>query len=326
MSNFEDAIFRQIRGLWTGHALLAAKKLGIMELLMKSGLSIPQLADQLSVDERGMRALISTLSDIGIVNNENDVISLTALGRETSLPDRSLSGYIKFHSLLSNHWANLDKLLKKGSSLPIDPNISVSPEIVKSYIEAMDALGMPISEELVNALDIKSGDRVLDLGGGSSVHARAILSKHPDAQVTLLDRPIVIKLLKEEFSGKWNISKNLILTEGDYLNLRSDEKYDIILLSNIIHNESSDNILNILESCSRVLNEGSRLAILDYFYSANNKLTSSPAGFDLLLYLITSHGKIQNLDYIEDLVKQAGFIEPVYSVLGNYRLGIYRKA
>lgn len=319
----ECDIFNQVRGLWAGHALLAAQELGILDLLWRSGLSADQIAKRLSLDAHGVGALFAALRDIGIVETKDGANSLTLCGREAADPNGSISGYLAFHAMLRRSWAELPDLVRQGVHGEFEPNRSDSPELVKAYIKAMDALGKPIADDLAKALDIKPSQTVLDLGGGSSVNAQAILTQQPQAHVTLMDRPIVIRLLQE--SLLITSPKNLTLAEGDYLNLKVQQQYDLVLLANIIHNEGPTDIACILNSCSMALTPGGRLAILDYFTDLPLNAGAGPAGFEMLLYLITSHGRVYSHDNLISMTTEAGFVKPDIAQVGPYCLAVFER-
>ena len=190
-------VFDVVRSLWVGHALLAAHELGILNLLWRTDLSTDEIADEFSLDLRGTRALVSTLRDLGLIEQGGDVNSLTPVGREAADPEGALSGYLAFHASLRPSWTELPDRLRRRATGKFHPNCCDSPKLVESYLKAMEALGQPVADDLAKALNVKPGERVLDLGGGSGVHARAILARQPQAHVTLVERPVVVQVLRK---------------------------------------------------------------------------------------------------------------------------------
>ena len=320
----EHDVFKYVRGVWAGHALLAAHELGVIGLLREEGQSACRIAHRLSLDIQGIYALLSTLCGLGVVAKEEGSYFLTASGREIADPAGSLSGYLDFHVLLKRSWEELPQRIRQGGRGSPEPNRSEAAEIVKNYILAMDALGQSISADLAIALNVKHGNRVLDLGGGSSCHARAILARQPHAEVTLVDRPVVVQFLRNSILAEAGSPQNLRIVEGDYLAFEGDENYDLVLLANVMHNEGPESNAKILHSCIRALRPGGRLAVLDYL-SDSFAGFSGPLGFEVLLYLITDQGMLLTYKELSSYLKKAGFGTPHMIKIGLYCLAIANK-
>jgi ubiquinone/menaquinone biosynthesis C-methylase UbiE len=318
-------VLDSIRGVWSGHALLTAQELGVLALLASGDLGAAGIADRLSLDLRGTRALMQTLEDLGIVETKGDAYALTPIGSEAADPDGSLSGYLGFHSCLRKSWANLPDRLLGATQRDVEPNRSDSREVVMLYIKAMEALGRSVSADFAAALDVKPGEKVLDLGGGSSVHARAIAVQQPRSEVTLVDRPVVIRLLQGRALPNTRLPRNLHTVAGDYLTFDGDGRFDLAVLANVVHNEGPEENARIMRNCLRALKPGGRLALLDYLPDVTAEFTG-PTGFGLLIYLITRKGTLYTKTDILTKLSEAGFVDPNESALGHYSLVIARKA
>ena len=292
--NEDSGVLETVRGLWTGYALLAAHELGVLALLWREDCSTDQIAKRLSLDPRGARALLSTLRDIQLVEQNVDTYTLTSEGRDVADPEGALAGYLGFHTRFRRSWVDLPDRIRQGVSSNLEPNRSGSPELTAQYIKAMDALGAPVADELAASLDIKPGQKVLDLGGGSGVYARAILSRQPEAQVVLVDRPVVIRLVRESLEKRPEFVSNLQLVEGDYFTFDGKGQFDWVLVANVVHNERAEDNARIMHTCANALRRRGRLALFDYFLGCPKPFP--PAGFDLLLLLISQSGRLYSLD------------------------------
>jgi SAM-dependent methyltransferase len=317
-------IIDTIRGLWAGHALLAAHELGVLALLWQDDCSFDQITQQLSLDPRGTCALLSTLHNLGIVEQNGETYALTAIGRQAADPDGAYTGYLGFHALLRRSWADLPVRLRQGDSSGFAPNHTDSPELVAQYIKAMDALGTPIAHELAAILNVKPGEKVLDLGGGSGVYARAILARQPEAKIVFVDRPVVVQMLRNSLMANSTALHGLQLVEGDYFTFDGNGQFDIVLLANVIHNENAEDNVRILHTCANALRPGGHLAILDYLATSPTDDSTAPLGFEMLIYLITRDGQVHSRDTLILISTQAGFETPNVIQLGRYCLAICR--
>ena len=323
IKTMSNDILRQVRNLWSGHALLAAKEVGILDLLWNNPAAEDEILEGLNIDPRGGKALLAALNRSRIIMLQDNKYHLSLSGREAADPEGSLSGYLDFHIFLNNSWSSLSRRLLGRTHELCEPNRSDSPQLAKAYIRAMDLLGKPVSKKLARALKINPGDKILDLGGGSSVHAKAILKEEPLSHVTLLDRKVVIDYITTEENRESRGINNLTFLNANYLNFKSEFRYDVVLLSNVIHNECKDNIDKIFHTCFSALRQGGHLAILDYFIA--DEECTAPHGFELLLYSITQFGKLYKIEDISSIALKYDFSPSGIEKIDNYTLFSLRK-
>ena len=82
--------------------------------------------------------------------------------------------------------------------------------------------------------------------------ARAIAKRQPEATITLIDRPAVISYLRDAGNKRTN-GQQVDLVCGDYTELDLNQQYDLVLLSNILHNEDDETLQRILRGCYTAL-------------------------------------------------------------------------
>jgi len=104
---------------------------------------------------------------------------------------------------------------------------------------AMQSIAVEMADTISNALEIEKYNSMLDLGGGPATYSIAFARKNEKLKVTLLDIPQVIKIAKK-IVDKNKLTERFTFIEGDFFEVECGKGYDLIYISNIIHQYSPD--------------------------------------------------------------------------------------
>jgi len=293
-----------IRNAWKAHVLLTAYKLGLLNEICRGPASLELLCERLDCNQRFLEAVLNGLMAMGFVEKDHDAYEGTALAKGTV--NSSLGNYLEFHSALEQPWARLADCAKSGKPPRIPFNMSEDLADVDAYLRTMEALGAVSSLELARMLPVKADELILDLGGGAGTYVRAILESQPQAKAVIVDRPAVCNVVRKNLLPRWNTGNRIEVVEGDYLAFEGRERYDWVLLCNILHNEGPSQVRQIFTNALSALKPNGRLVLLDYVHSACGD-TKEPVGFETLLLLITEKGRIYTEIELTEMLECTGF-------------------
>lgn len=130
-------------------------------------------------------------------------------------------------------------------------------EIAQTY-DQQRRLSIPCFDDFYNlpleALDYHgAAPAVLDVGGGTGLFSAFILTKYPEAKMTIIDlADQMIAVAKERFQAYPDF--NYIV--ADYTKYEYTQKYDIIISALSIHHLSHDDKQTFYQKCYSLLNEG----------------------------------------------------------------------
>jgi ubiquinone/menaquinone biosynthesis C-methylase UbiE len=115
-----------------------------------------------------------------------------------------------------------------------------------------------------HALDLAGVATMLDVGGGLGHYARALCDAAPSLRAVVLDRPEVVALGRAEVAGT-ALEDRLAFVAGDYLEDEAwGEGFDLVLLANVLHQESAGRAAMMVQRAARALAPGGRVAIVDF--------------------------------------------------------------
>ena len=101
--------------------------------------------------------------------------------------------------------------------------------------------------------------RVLDVGGGFGHHAESLCALGQAIEATVLDRPDVVELARQEPHAAALRFIGADYLEGDY-----DGPYDLVLIANVLHQERGDRAARLIQRGAHALAPGGRLVVLDF--------------------------------------------------------------
>lgn len=287
----DQEIIEIVRKSWEASILFAACRLGLFEKISQKPAGLGELARELHADPRGLEAIMDALVQMGLMKFSDCKYRCTGKGRLLADPGGGLRAYIAFHEPLQHGWRYLPDYVIGHRQPALEYNRSENEHVSETYACAMDALGAEAASELAAFLDLEGTERILDLGGGSGVYARAILNKCPTVRVDVWERPAVCQLMRDA-DDRTSWPEGLRFIEGNYLDCGFNSEYDFVLIANIVHNEGANENQQILSAAKCALKPGGVVVIVDYFKGASGKAAEGPVGFSAMLLLISKKGRI----------------------------------
>jgi len=281
-------------GYWFSEALFAAVELEVFTLLEPKGMTTAELAAALAMPAPGLGRFLQALGTLNLVIGEEGSYFNTQLASTyLVVGKRDYQGdSILWRKALTSGWQDLPKCLKAGGRVNF-PAEGEAPEQfalrIRKYINAMDNVAKTKVEEILpffEGLDLRD---MLDVGTGSGAIAAGFLEQFPSLSATLLDIQEVLiytqeLLAKREFGNRISYLPTNILETWTVA-----KKFDVVVLSNIIHVYSEEEIPLILERAATCLKPEGLLVIHDFFPEHSSE---KAALLDLNMFINTYNGRI----------------------------------
>lgn len=286
-------------------ALLTAVKLDLFERVGDSPSTPEEIATE--EDPDGMKRLLRVLAGMnllvkenGLYRNDPDVETLL-----TSRGKVDLRPILDHFTNLYDMWGELDEAIEEGQSYEFEERNDDT--FSEEFTEAMEARAHFSAEELADAVgDRLDGGRLLDLGGGSGVFARALLERDPQATGVVADQPrplhVANKYIREANLGNRLETRELdLLEDPDY-----GEDFDMVLISAIVHIFGPDKVRTILERSAEALAPGGIVVVRDYLVHDDHSGPLDALLFDVLMFLATEEGQTYTEEALRAMMEEAG--------------------
>jgi hypothetical protein len=315
-------------------------KFGILDLLRDSddGLTREEIVEKTGLSDYAVKCLTEAALCIGtiLVNTETDRFTISKVGWFL-LNDPATRINIDFnHDVNYEGWFRLEESLLNGKPEglkhfgdwpTIYEGLSSLPDQVKKSWFGFDHFysdsSFPQAIEIIfNEHHVKS---LYDVGGNTGKWALQCVGFDSDVEVTVLDLPQQIQMMKENVEGKpgaeriKGIGVNL-LDEASKIPAR-EGGLDAIWMSQFLDCFSMEQIIGILKRAKEIMTEQTRIYIMETLW---DRQRFEPAAFCLTmtsLYftaMANGNSKMYNTEDMEYCVREAGLeIEQIHDHLGQ---------
>jgi len=291
-------------GYWFSEALFAAVELEVFTLLELQGLTTIELAGALDMPAPGLGRFLQALCALSLVVCDAGRYFNTKLASTYLVTGKSdyQGDSILWRKALKSGWQDLSESLKAGGRVNF-PAEEEGPtqftQRIRKYINAMDNVARTKVEELLpffEGLDLKG--EILDVGTGSGAIASGFLEHFPSASATLLDIQEVLNYTQELLDKK-GFENRVFYIPTNILEpwTVSKEGFDVVILSNIIHAYSEEEIPLILDQAANCLKPEGYLVIHDFFPEHSPE---KAALLDLNMFINTYNGRIFSQAWVRE--------------------------
>jgi SAM-dependent methyltransferase len=227
---------------------------------------------------------------------------LSAANPENMLP------LIKILSSSWNNWSHLTEIIRTGSHPEQQLFYRGIKKTGKDFIELMHGLSSHIAAESAEIYDLSKFHNLLDIGGASGTYTVAFLKKNPELRATILDFEYVLPYAAERVK-KENLTSRIKLKSGDYNRDPLPTGFDLVLLSDIIGQNSDSQNKDLFNKIFHILPSRGVLLIRDYVM--NESHTYPPGGTLFSMLMLVENQGVGAYSYNEykKLLRGAGFSE-----------------
>ena len=283
--------------------------------------TIDKLAEACKCDVRGLRLLLDACVAEGLLEKNGETYCNTSAGKAALVPGgpADLTKAIRYNRDVYPAWGQLAEFAKTGK--PVEkPEIHLGEDAArtKAFAAAMfgramgigrGVLGM-VGEVLVSA-SRRDGDgtvRVLDLAGGPGAYAILMCQANPGVRCVTVDLPAISAEAKG-YVAQFGLADRIECRAGSYHTDEYEaEAYDVVTIFGALHQESPEQIVDILKRANRALKKGGRVIVLDMMTDATHTAPKFSALFAVNMALTTENGWVFSDEELKGWMREAGFV------------------
>lgn len=291
---------------WRTCALHAGVKLDIFSAIGADRLDAGEIAGRIGGNERGVGMLLNALAALKLLEKTGPQYANTGAGRRwltRGSPDY-LGYIIMHHHHLMESWSHLHDAVLTGKPNRVRSSYG-NEERRESFLMGMFNLASRIAPGIVAAIDLEGRKRLLDLGGGPGTYAINFCLKNTGLKATVYDMPAT-RPFAEKTIASFGLDDRISFMEGDYLTGDISGKYDVALLSHILHGEGPEDCRRIIGKAVSSLEAGGMIIIHEFILDDRMDSPLQPALFSLNMLLGTEGGQSYPEGQISEMLAGAG--------------------
>lgn len=290
-------------------AALEAELFSVIQSL-GSEATAPQVAARLGAAERGVVLLLDACVAIGLVEKDGAVYSntpATQLSLVSGAP-HDLTRAIRYNRDVYPAWGRVSEFVRTGK--PVEsPEIHLGEDKARTrrFVMSMHGRALGIGREVIPLLALQECRTVLDLAGGPGTYAVLMATAHPQLSCVTVDLPGV-SAVATELVAESSVATRVTCRAGDYhTDCYESAAYDAVTIFGALHQESPEQIKDILVRAYTALKPGGILYVLDMMTDATHTAPAFSALFALNMALTTENGWVFSDDELKGWMKEAGF-------------------
>jgi hypothetical protein len=298
-------------GMPAARVVGVAQRLGLFALLLTGPATAGRLAEQLQLQVAGTRLLCENLAGLDVLDQAGHTFSLPKRSRKWLDPasDRYVGTWLEHTASYWEWWGGLEQIVRHGGSFDIHREPAGDEQYWRVYITGQYELARLSAEEVAKAIRLPAqAQALLDVAGAHGWFSAALCRRHPQLHATVLDLP-GSAMVGREIIANAGMSDRVEHRDGDMFTAELGGPYDGVLLFDIVHHLSGEQIVALLGRVRAAMNAGATLAVLDMFRSNGKRERASAAALGLFFHL-TSGADLHSRSELAGYLQEAGFSAP----------------
>lgn len=310
-----ELFFQTVNSYQRTAAIKAAVELDLFTAIGEGKETAEELAARCNASERGIRILCDYLVIMGFLTKVDGHYHLTE-DSAIFLDRRSqayMGGTLEFllSPMLTRGFENLTDTVRKGGTL-IEGEGAIAPEnpMWVKFARAMVPMMMMPAQQIAKLVN-EEGTRklkVLDIAAGHGIFGITIAQQNPSAEIVALDWPNVLEVALEN-ARNMGVEERYSTLEGSAFDVDLGSGYDVVLLTNFLHHFDTQTCESLLRKVHSALNEGGRVATLEFVPNEDKVSPPIPAAFSMMMLGGTPAGDAYTFAELERMFRNAGFSE-----------------
>jgi 2-polyprenyl-3-methyl-5-hydroxy-6-metoxy-1,4-benzoquinol methylase len=307
-----DLFFETLWAYQRTAAIKTAVELDVFSAIHAGAQTADAIARQCAASVRGTRILCDYLAMVGFLVKTEGRYALT-LDSATFLVKASpayMGSVLEFlmTDAIRRNFDRLTDTVRLGTVRPESNIVSKENPVWEDFARAMVPMMGPAAQEMAALLatDGHGRQRVLDIAAGHGLFGIAIAQRNPQAEVVAVDWPRVLTVASENASRLGVAARHRTIA-GDAFATDWGRGYDLALVTNFLHHFDIPTCTSFLKKLGASLDDGGRVAVLEFVPDEDRLGPPFPAGFALTMLAETAAGDAYTFAELRGMLEDAGF-------------------
>jgi ubiquinone/menaquinone biosynthesis C-methylase UbiE len=313
-------------GGWAAQALFAANELGVFDLLAeRSTMTADEVSAALGADPDATARLLGSLvaADLVVGDGVGFRNGLAASEFLVARTPESMHTWVSLIGRWNQTFGQLATSVKTGKPAEVpEEHLGGSTDYTRDFIIGMHDYAIGPGRELARHLDLSGRHQLLDLGGGPGTYSLLLAEANPSLTCTVFDLSEVVAIADEVIREHGDPSRISTLA-GDYHHDVLPSGYDVVLISNVLHQEDWETCQRILRGAFAALDPGGMVVVHAMFLNDRGDGPLWPALHNLLMLLVYRGGRAYSVQQTCQMLTDVGFVGPAARQMSVFNAGSF---
>jgi hypothetical protein len=307
-------LIQMATGYWVSRMIYAAAHLSLADHLAAGPMTPAELAAATGAHPQSLHRLMRALASLGVMTEEShNRFALTPLG-EALRAGAPGSARATILALAGGYWwrgwehvlycvETGETAMQKAFGMTIFEYLARHPQEASYFNEAMVGFHGDEPQAVAAAYSLRSGETVVDVGGGTGNLLTALLERYAGTRGILADLPHVVPEARA-FIDSRGLADRVVTQATDFF-ARVPAGGDVYVLSHVIHDWDEDQCVTILSHCRGAMKRDGRLLIVEMVLPPGD--APHPGKLLDVAMLVMPGGQERTQEEYRDLLGRAGF-------------------
>jgi 2-polyprenyl-3-methyl-5-hydroxy-6-metoxy-1,4-benzoquinol methylase len=294
--------------------LMASNELGVYDALADAPLTGQEVAARLGTAPRSTVLLLNACVALGLLRKTGSQFANSPMAEKLLVRGRPgyLGRVVAKEQEFYQPWGSLSQAAREDrAQLPsMRERLQRDAPTARNFLLALHDLALLNGSALPDCVDLTGRRKLLDVGGGVGTYSILLAQKNPQLEAVVVDLPAV-RELAEEIIASSGLSDRISFQAGDFNASCRARGYDVVLLANILHDNTQEACKRLLRQSHGALVAGGLIVVSEFFLDEDG--ASPPAGaiFSVLM-MLENHGAAEYpAEQIKTWLLETGFRDPV---------------
>lgn len=314
-----------LNGYKLTNLIITSNNIGIFNCLVEEPKRLGKIAKELGLLSNKIEPILNALVFYKIISKNEEGYYLNEY-KNVLLADSKFNqtGYIDFAQTVMKKYQNLENAIK-DTDTSIANFEELTDKDAESFMKGMHANAVTQAEYIVDNYNFENHS-ILDIGAGAGTYLISVSKKYKTATGKMIDLPQVSKIQNKNIASE-ELQNRLVSIACDYNENFPKETYDDVFLFAVIHQESEENVRNLLNNVYNVLKPGGRLFLTSFFLNDDKISPEFSVQFAIEMLVNSKNGNVYTHGEIKKILKDSKFlnIERIDTIPSPATLYIARK-
>ncbi|KFZ76912.1 hypothetical protein ED92_40220 [Amycolatopsis sp. MJM2582] len=306
-------------GFRIAKVLAVALELEIFANLRDGGTTTAEeFSERYRIHRRPARMLLAACASLGLLDRVDGRYRNSAISEEFLVPGKRyyFGDLVRFTDRREyGAWDRLEWAIRNNRPTTWDPDSTEETDLFSGDGAMLDMFwsmlssgAMYTARSLAASFDFRPYDRLLDVGGAAGAFCIELCSHYSRLEATVYDLEFVCEGARKAISEA-GLSDRIDTHAGDFFQQELPSGYDLMLLSNVLHDWGEGDNRKLLGKCHAALADGGTLLIAESFVNDDETGPVAGAISSLNMLIETTEGQNYTRAEYTAWLTEAGFID-----------------